>query len=64
MDFKLGVPKSTEYEKIFTTGKEYHKTVIGATDDPYDDLPYSVVMDLPAFTMNVWKQKQDGSGAE
>ena len=63
-DFKLGVPKSTKYEKVFTTGKEYHKAVIGATDDPYDDLPYSVVMNLPAFTMNVWKQKQDGSGAE
>lgn len=62
-NFKLGVPKSTVYEKVFTTGKENCGAVIGAEDDPYDDLPYSVVMDLPAFTMNVWKQKQDGSEA-
>ncbi|TWT04339.1 1,4-alpha-glucan branching protein GlgB [Planococcus sp. CPCC 101016] len=62
-DFKLGVPKGTAYEKIFTTGKQYRKAVIEAADAPYDDLPYSVVMDLPAFTMNIWKQKQDGSGA-
>ncbi|MGH2319015.1 1,4-alpha-glucan branching protein GlgB [Planococcus sp. SE5232] len=59
-NFKLGVPKSTEYEKIFTTGNDYPEAVVGAADDPYDDLPYSVVLDLPAFTMNVWKQKRMG----
>ena len=63
-NFKLGVPKSTEYEKIFTTGNDYPKAVIGAADDPFDDLPYSVVLDLPAFTMSVWKQIKDGSGAK
>ena len=62
-NFRLGVPKSTVYEKVFTTGNENRGAVIGAEGDPYDDLPYSVVMDLPAFTMSVWKQKQDGSEA-
>ncbi|WP_142827456.1 1,4-alpha-glucan branching protein GlgB [Planococcus soli] len=62
-NFKVGVPKSTEYKKIFTSGNDAPKAVIGTFDDPYDDLPYSVEMDLPAFTMSIWKQKQDGSEA-
>ncbi|MBT2570686.1 1,4-alpha-glucan branching protein GlgB [Planococcus sp. ISL-110] len=62
-DFKLGVPKSTEYEKIFTSGNDVRGDVVGTADDPYDDLPYSVEVDLPAFTMSIWKQKQDGSEA-
>lgn len=58
--FKLGVPESAEYEGIFSSGYEYQKAAIKAADIPYDDLPYSVEMDLPAFTMTVWKQKKMG----
>lgn len=56
-NFKLGVPKNTEYEKIFTSGNDGQGAVVGAAEDPYDDLPYSVEVDLPAFTMSIWKQK-------
>ena len=59
-NFKLGVPKSIEYEEIFSSSSDYRKAVIRATDDPYGELPYSIEMDLPAFTMSVWKQKRMG----
>lgn len=56
-NFKLGVPKLTDYEKIFTTSNENRKVVVKALADSSDDLPYSIQMDLPAFTMNIWKKR-------
>ncbi len=56
--FRLGVPQNTVYEKVFTTETDHQKIAVGAIDNPSDDLPYSIVMDLPAFTMGMWKKME------
>ncbi|MGB6408316.1 MAG: alpha amylase C-terminal domain-containing protein, partial [Planococcus donghaensis] len=55
--FKLGVPKHTDYEKVFTTSDNDQKLTVGSVDEPSDDLPYSIRMNLPAFTMTIWKKR-------
>ncbi|ANU24484.1 1,4-alpha-glucan branching protein GlgB [Planococcus donghaensis] len=63
-NFKLGVPKYAGYEKVFTTNNRDQRLIVDATEEPSDDLPYSIQMNLPAFTMNIWKQKKNGSEAQ
>ncbi|AQQ54972.1 1,4-alpha-glucan branching enzyme [Planococcus lenghuensis] len=67
-DFPVGLPASGTYEEVFSTtrliseGNEsrgMNKT--HAKKIPMHDQAYSMVIDLPALSMSVWKRQQDGS---
>ncbi|WP_083553642.1 1,4-alpha-glucan branching protein GlgB [Planococcus versutus] len=59
----VGVPTNTVYEKVFTTTTDQQKPIIYAINHPSNNLPYSILLDLPAFTMSIWKKKK-GSEAQ
>ena len=67
--FEVGVPRNASYQQVFSTADEvyggtaaHREGIATARNIPMDDQNYSIAIDLPAFTMNVWKQKRDGSG--
>lgn len=67
--FDVGVPANSPYEQVFTTndtaygGKEPRLgTVHNTREKPWDGQDYSIAIDLPAYTMSVWKTKKDRSG--
>ncbi len=67
--FEVGVPSNSSYEQVFTTndaaygGEEPRlEKIHDAREKPWDEQDYSIAIDLPAYTMSVWKTKIDGSG--
>lgn len=59
-DFKLEVPENNTYEKIFTTESQSSELAVGATNRLGEGLMYSISIDLPAFTLIIWKQRRMG----
>lgn len=66
--FEVGVPQSALYEQVFSTaspsyggqGIEGIKTA-AARSLPADGQDHSIEIELPAYTMEIWKKKSDGS---
>ena len=57
--FQIGVPEKGTYDQIFTTCNEYGEQAVTAMDEESDKLPCSIVIDLPAFTMSIWKRREE-----
>ncbi len=68
-DFHVGAPQKGVYEEIFSTNaaqfggtaEELQRTA-ETLDVPCDGQPFSLKLELPPFTMNIWKKRKDGSG--
>ena len=70
-EFEVGVPHEGSYEQVFSTadavyGGPSEKTEIirHVKGVPMDGQPHSIKIELPAFTMCIWKRKKEGSEAE
>lgn len=68
-EFEVGVPHPALYERVFSTasprygGTGAEKAEIAAARKvPLDGQDQSIAIELPAFAMEVWKKKSDGSG--
>ncbi|QKX50645.1 1,4-alpha-glucan branching protein GlgB [Planococcus glaciei] len=66
--FQIGLPTNGFYQQIFSTasvGSEKagngNVVELQAQPVPWKKQPYSMEMELPAFTVSIWKLKQDGS---
>ncbi|WP_255473484.1 1,4-alpha-glucan branching protein GlgB [Planomicrobium sp. CPCC 101110] len=70
-DFQIGVPSKGIYLQIFSTdqapyggGSEQQHVQAVAKEIPFNRQSQSMEIDLPAFTMSIWKKKQDRSEVE
>ncbi len=66
--FRTGTPGQGSYEEIFSTnlaafGGTAQQLVPAAETIgiQHNNQPYSLKVDLPPFTMNIWKKRKDGS---
>lgn len=66
--FGVGVPRNAAYRQMFTSNASIYGgtekeggTIKKARQAPLDGQDYSVEIDLPAYTISIWKQKRDGS---
>lgn len=67
-NFGVGVPRNAPYRQIFTSNAFVYGgaekeigTIKKARQAPLDGQEYSIEIDLPAYTISIWKQKRDGS---
>ncbi len=62
--YKLGVPTSGEYEVVFTSddpsygGEGVGKTTFRAKKEPYADLPYTIMADIPGNSVMYIRKKK------
>ncbi|MBT2581441.1 1,4-alpha-glucan branching protein GlgB [Planococcus sp. ISL-109] len=68
--FQVGAPRKGLYEEIFSTnltqfdGTAPHlQQAAESLDVPCDNQHFSLELDLPPFTMSIWKKRKDGSDA-
>lgn len=66
--FHVGAPRKGSYEEIFSTNSaKFGGTAAGlqqsaeTLDVPCDNQDFSLKLDLPPFTMSIWKKRKDGS---
>lgn len=66
--FGVGVPRNAAYRQMFTSNASIYGgtekeggTIKKARQAPLDGQDYSVEIDLPAYTISIWKQNRDGS---
>ncbi|WKA58874.1 1,4-alpha-glucan branching protein GlgB [Planococcus shenhongbingii] len=66
--YQVGLPAAGVYQQIFSTADAAYggpgngrETEFAAQEVPWNKQRYSMEIELPAFTMSIWKQKQDGS---
>lgn len=65
--FELGVPSAGEYMEVFSTNAAIYggtgsgeKIAVEAAKAPLHNQDYSIKLDLPAFTMSIWKKIDKG----
>lgn len=65
--FEVGVPQLASYECVFSTASPLYggwgteKGEVPARSVPVDGQSQSIAIELPAFAMQIWKKKSDGS---
>lgn len=66
--FQVGAPNNGFYEEVFSTNlmkfggtAEDLQQATKTLDVPCDNQAFSLKLDLPPFTMSIWKKRKDGS---
>lgn len=68
-EFGVGVTRNSSYRQVFTSNASIYGgtekeigTIKKAKQAPLDGQQYSIAINLPAYTISIWKEKKEGSG--